>query len=33
VRSTLGNAGYRPTTDVIQLFNTLDSIGYRILKK
>ena len=33
VRSTLGNAGYRPTTDVIQLFNTLESIGYRILKK
>ena len=33
VRSTLGNVGYRPTTDVIQLYNTLDSVGYRIIKK
>lgn len=33
VRSTLGNAGYRPTTDVIQIFNALDSYGYRLIKK
>jgi TRAP transporter TAXI family solute receptor len=33
VRSTLGNVGYRPTTDVIQLYNILDSVGYRIIKK
>jgi hypothetical protein len=33
IRSTLGDAGFRPTTEVIQLYNTLDSIGYRIIKK
>ncbi len=33
VRSTLANVGYRPTTDVIQLYNILDSVGYRIIKK
>jgi uncharacterized protein len=33
VRSTLGSVGYRPTTDVIQLYNILDSAGYRIIKK
>lgn len=33
VRSTLGSVGYRPTTDVILLYNTLDSAGYRIIKK
>ncbi|HEY7217764.1 MAG TPA: TAXI family TRAP transporter solute-binding subunit [Candidatus Binatia bacterium] len=33
VRSTLGSVGYRPTTDVIQLYNVLDSIGYRIIRK
>lgn len=33
VRSTLGGVGYRPTTDVIQLYNILDSVGYRIIKK
>ncbi len=33
VRSALGKVGYRPITDVIQLFNALDSIGYRIIKK
>jgi hypothetical protein len=33
VRSTLGSVGYGPTTDVILLYNTLDSAGYRIIKK
>ena len=33
VRSTLGGAGYSPTTDVIQLYNVLDGAGYRIIKK
>jgi uncharacterized protein len=34
IRSTLsGDVGFRPTTDVIQLYNNLDSIGYRIIKK
>lgn len=33
VRSTLGGVGYSPTTDVIQLYNVLDSAGYRIIKK
>ncbi|TMA65879.1 MAG: TAXI family TRAP transporter solute-binding subunit [Deltaproteobacteria bacterium] len=33
VRSTLGGVGYSPTTDVIQLYNVLDSVGYRIIKK
>ncbi|HEX7233339.1 MAG TPA: TAXI family TRAP transporter solute-binding subunit [Candidatus Binatia bacterium] len=33
VRSTLGSVGYRPSTDVILLYNTLDSAGYRIIKK
>jgi len=33
VRSTLGSVGYEPTTEVIVLYNTLDSAGYRIIKK
>jgi uncharacterized protein len=33
VRSTQENIGYRPTSEVIQLYNVLDSIGYRIIKK
>ena len=33
IRSTLGDVGFRPTTDAIQLYNNLDSIGYRIIKK
>ena len=33
VRSTLGNAGYRPATEVIQIYNALDGYGYRIIKK
>ena len=33
VRSTQRNIGYRPAIEVIQLFNNLDSIGYRIIKK
>lgn len=33
VRSILSNVGYAPTVEVIRLFNTLDSIGYRIIKK
>jgi hypothetical protein len=33
VRSTLGNVGYQPTTEVILLYNMLDKVGYRIIKK
>jgi TRAP transporter TAXI family solute receptor len=33
VRSTLGGVGYRPTTEVILLYNILDKVGYRIIKK
>jgi hypothetical protein len=33
VRSTQDNFGYRPAVEVIQLYNVLDSIGYRIIKK
>jgi TRAP transporter TAXI family solute receptor len=33
VRSTQNNIGYGPAIEVIQLFNNLDSIGYRIIKK
>ena len=33
VRSTQSNIGYRPAVEVIQLYNVLDSIGYRIIKK
>ena len=33
IRSTLGAAGYRPTTDVIQIYNVLDNLGYRLIKK
>jgi hypothetical protein len=33
VRSTQENIGYRPAVEVIQLYNVLDSIGYRIIKK
>jgi TRAP transporter TAXI family solute receptor len=33
VRSTQEHIGYRPALEVIQLYNNLDSIGYRIIKK
>jgi len=33
VRSTQENIGYRPAVEVIQLYNVLDSMGYRIIKK
>jgi uncharacterized protein len=33
VRSMQDNIGYRPAVEVIQLYNMLDSIGYRIIKK
>jgi hypothetical protein len=33
VRSPLGNVGYRPTSEVIQIYNILDNAGYRIIKK
>ena len=33
VRSTQDAIGYRPAVEVIQLYNVLDSIGYRIIKK
>ncbi len=33
VRSTQESIGYRPATEVIQLYNNLDSMGYRIMKK
>jgi hypothetical protein len=33
VRSTLGNVGYHPTTEIILLYNILDTAGYRIIKK
>jgi uncharacterized protein len=33
VRSTQNNIGYQPAIEVIQLYNVLDSIGYRIIKK
>ena len=33
VRSTQDNIGYGPALEVIQLYNNLDSIGYRIIKK
>ena len=33
VRSVQESIGYRPTVEVIQLYNVLDSIGYRIRKK
>ena len=33
VRSTQDDFGYRPAIEVIQLYNVLDSIGYRIIKK
>jgi TRAP transporter TAXI family solute receptor len=33
VRSTLANVGFRPTTDMILLYNILDTVGYRIIKK
>ncbi len=33
LRSTLGDVGYRPTTEIIQLYNMLDNAGYRIIKK
>jgi uncharacterized protein len=33
VRSALSDVGYQPTTEIIQLYNMLDSAGYRIIKK
>ena len=33
LRSTQDTIGYRPAIDLIQLYNTLDSYGYRIIKK
>jgi TRAP transporter TAXI family solute receptor len=33
VRSIMGNAGYQPTNEIIQIFNALDKNGYRIIKK
>jgi len=33
VRSTQENIAYLPTSQVIQLYNVLDKIGYRIIKK
>lgn len=33
IRSTLGDVGYRPTTDVIQIYNVMDNLGYRLIKK
>jgi TRAP transporter TAXI family solute receptor len=33
VRSTLRNVGYGPTTDLSQLYNLLESAGYRVIKK
>ena len=33
VRSIMGNAGYQPTNEVIQIYNALDKNGYRIIKK
>ena len=33
LRSIMGNAGYQPTNEVIQIFNALDNSGYRIIKK
>ena len=33
IRSMVGNAGYRPAVEIIQIFNVLDSNGYRIIKK
>lgn len=33
VRSTQSNIGYQPAIEVIQLYNVLDKIGYRIIKK
>jgi uncharacterized protein len=33
IRSIVGNAGFRPAVDVLQIFNVLDESGYRIIKK
>jgi hypothetical protein len=33
VRSTNGNVGYPPTTEVILFYNILDKAGYRIIRK
>jgi TRAP transporter TAXI family solute receptor len=33
IRSIVGNAGYRPAVDVLQIFDVLDEGGYRIIKK
>jgi len=33
IRSVIDGAGYRPTNEIIQIFNVLDSNGYRIIKK
>ncbi|HUD00555.1 MAG TPA: TAXI family TRAP transporter solute-binding subunit [Candidatus Polarisedimenticolaceae bacterium] len=33
IRSIVGNAGYRPAVDVLQIFDVLEGSGYRIIKK
>jgi uncharacterized protein len=33
VRSILGNVGYPPTADLIELYNILESVGYRVIKR
>jgi TRAP transporter TAXI family solute receptor len=33
IRSTLGNVSFRPTAELILLYNILDTVGYRIIKK
>jgi hypothetical protein len=33
IRSNIGNAGYRPAVDVLQIFDVLEASGYRIIKK
>jgi hypothetical protein len=33
IRSIVGNAGYRPAVDGLQIFNVLEGSGYRIIKK
>ncbi len=33
VRSTLPNVSYRPTAEVIEFYNLLDSAGFRVIKK
>ena len=33
IRSTLPNVSYRPTAEVIEFYNLLDSAGFRVIKK